>query len=277
MITLLFGAVAIYLLWQGHQRGFFRLSGRSSWNLGLRLWHVGVAFLLYFAISFIASPILQQILQVPPPFFASWFVFLNSACIGAGLISFCGLLPRRTAFLIWRAEEAKQSYWQDIGMAIAAWCIAFPLVLLLSAILEWLVLALSGMPQLPEQVAVQFVRNTFQSPVSLLLSILSISILAPLIEELLFRGFLQSFIRKHLGSHQAIGITSLCFSLFHYSQNQGWGNIPIIGSLFALALFLGFIYERQKSLAASISLHALFNSISIFNLYFFGEVPRGSL
>jgi hypothetical protein len=125
---------------------------------------------------------------------------------------------------------------------------------------------------MPDQTAVRFVKMTLEHPPYFLLAALSVSVLAPLIEETLFRGFLQSFIRKHLGSTQAIWITATCFSLFHFSLDQGVGNIPIIGSLFCLALFLGFLYEKQRSLLASITLHATFNTFSILNLYFLGDV-----
>ena len=105
----------------------------------------------------------------------------------------------------------------------------------------------------------------------------TIILLAPLIEEILFRGFLQTFIRQHLGSRQAIGITSLLFALFHYAPEQGLGNIPIVGSLLVLALFLGFVYEKRGSLLAPITLHACFNSISVLNLYFLGGFPQSPI
>ena len=92
---------------------------------------------------------------------------------------------------------------------------------------------------------------------------------------MLFRGFLQTYIRKHLGPKQAIVITSLCFSFFHYASGQGLGNIMIITSLFVLALFLGFLYEKQGSLLAPMVLHASFNTISVINLYLFGEFTSG--
>ena len=126
--------------------------------------------------------------------------------------------------------------------------------------------------KLPDQLAVKFLKLTFGNPVHFLLAIVSIIVLAPLIEETLFRGFLQTFIRKHLGSKQAIFITSFCFSFFHYSPGQGLGNIMILISLFVLALFLGFIYEKQGSLLAPIILHASFNAVSVINLYAFGDL-----
>ena len=116
---------------------------------------------------------------------------------------------------------------------------------------------------------------TFAHPSLFVLTISTIVIFAPVIEELLFRGFLQSFIRQHLGSKQAICITSVLFAFFHYSSEQGIGNLPIIISLFVLSLFIGFIYEKRGSLAAPIALHAIFNAVNVVNLYFLGGMPGG--
>jgi membrane protease YdiL (CAAX protease family) len=61
----------------------------------------------------------------------------------------------------------------------------------------------------------------------------------------------------------AIVFSSICFSAFHFSFSQGIGNISLLFSLFVFALFLGFIYERQGSLFASISLHMTLNIVSV--------------
>ena len=58
-------------------------------------------------------------------------------------------------------------------------------------------------------------------------------------------------------------IASLIFAAFHFSTSQGLNNIELLVSLFVLSCFLGFLYERQESLLASMALHATFNAISI--------------
>jgi len=143
-------------------------------------------------------------------------------------------------------------------------------VIFLNEVSDLLLIHVFHVKELPEQLAVRFLTMTFQYPRYFFLSVITIVAFAPILEEVLFRGFLQSLIRQHLGSKVAIFITSCCFSVFHYSPQQGFSNISIIGSLFALALFLGFVYERQGSLLASVALHASFNAFSVFNLYFLG-------
>ena len=91
---------------------------------------------------------------------------------------------------------------------------------------------------------------------------------APLLEEFLFRGLFQTWIKKHLGVKAAILIASLCFALFHVSVAHGVGNLSLVPSLFVFSCFLGFIYERQKSLFASIVLHTTFNLVSTLRIIF---------
>ena len=79
----------------------------------------------------------------------------------------------------------------------------------------------------------------------------------PIFEEMLFRGILQSMIRRYLGSPwAAILISSVIFALMH----PYWMHLP---ALFMLSLGMGYAYERSGSLVRPIFVHAIFNSASI--------------
>ena len=119
----------------------------------------------------------------------------------------------------------------------------------------------------PDQIAVLFLKMTFEKPGFLVLAMSSIVLFAPLIEETLFRGFLQSWLRRHLAPLPSIAISSILFTSFHYSGDQGASNISILSSLFVLGCFLGFLYERRQSLFSPLLLHGLFNALSAANLY----------
>ena len=158
----------------------------------------------------------------------------------------------------------------DIAMGVLTWFIAFPCVLLIGEIADMIVYALFGM-QNYEQVAVRYLKMNLSSLEALFIPLFIILLAAPAIEEFLFRGLLQNFFKKYLGIKRAILFSSLCFALFHFSLSQGVGNIPLLISLFTFALFLGFIYERQGSLFASIALHISFNTFSTIRIVFFPE------
>lgn len=250
-------------------KNFFHLPD-DLWIIPIRLHHLIIAFAIYFFGTFLSSSFFVHVLGRQS--FAntlsllSWFNFATSSFILLLLILYFLFLPQTVRNLIgWHSFS-----WNDPKAAITAFILAFPTVLIVNQILEAITLTIFNLKELPDQIAVHFLKSTFDQPSHFLLAVISISIYAPLIEETLFRGFLQTFIRKHLGSKQAILITSVCFSLFHFSSSQSYGNIPIIGSLFLLALFLGFLYEKQRTLLAPMILHSLFNTVSVLSLYLFG-------
>lgn len=274
-MILLLGALAGFILWIGYQKGFFQWPMNREWVVPVRLIHVVGAFAIYIAITFISASIFVSLLKshltIDYIAYSSWFNFLASLLILLSLLIYMKCIPHLQGILYQSSYSPKE----DILNALFAWVLAFPLVLFLSEMIELIVFRFFSITRLPDQLAVLFLKATFSQPLYLTLAVFSIVILAPLIEETLFRGFLQSFIRQHLGSRQAIFITSACFSFFHYSKDQGLGNIPIIFSLFVLSLFLGFLYEKRKSLLAPVALHACFNTISVINLYFMGGFAIG--
>jgi membrane protease YdiL (CAAX protease family) len=156
---------------------------------------------------------------------------------------------------------------QDFFIACLSGVLSYPLVIATGQFIA-LLLMLTYQNAEIEQVAVQQIRMATSSlPLLMTLSVCIIFIV-PIIEELLFRGFLQNGLKKYMTSKQAIGLTSLIFALLHFSSLQGWGNVELIASLFVLSCFLGFIYERQQSIWASVSLHAIFNAVNIMLIFY---------
>lgn len=90
-------------------------------------------------------------------------------------------------------------------------------------------------------------------------------ILAPIYEEFIFRGVLQTKLNdtfknnKH-GSYLSIIITSICFSLAHISY---YGNPSSTGVIFLISLFLGYLRNKYKSLLPSVLVHMLNNIRSL--------------
>jgi membrane protease YdiL (CAAX protease family) len=122
-----------------------------------------------------------------------------------------------------------------------------------------------------EQVAVRYLKLALSSPSMLMIALFMVLFAAPAIEEFLFRGLLQTCLKRFMPIKWAIALSSLCFAFFHFSPSQGIGNISLIASLFTFALYLGFIYERQASLIASFTLHMTFNTVSTLRILFFSD------
>jgi len=92
----------------------------------------------------------------------------------------------------------------------------------------------------------------------------SVIVIAPLFEELLFRGLFQGWLRRLLpttNSTGAIAGSALIFALTHL----GHGPAPI--PLFLFGLGLGYLYERTGRLWPCIFAHALFNATTTVLLW----------
>ncbi len=233
---------------------------------------VFIAFAIYFAIGTIVpnfftrslSSAATQEVRIQLTTLAG---FTISFSIFVGLTFFLRMIAkpiRQDILLRSRRFEAKK----DLIYAAAAWLISFPLVLFIGTSLDILLYFITGSFDLPDQIAVLFLKMTFGMPSYFLLAMSSIVILAPLIEETLFRGFLQSWLRRYLPPLPSIAIASFFFTSFHFSIDQGVSNLSILTSLFILGCFLGYLYEKRQSIFAPLLLHALFNALSIANLYF---------
>ena len=93
----------------------------------------------------------------------------------------------------------------------------------------------------------------------------TIVILAPICEEVAFRGYIYAATKRFTSRFFAAVFSSLLFSLVHYNVNA---MLPLL----FLALVLTISYEMTGSLWAPISIHALFNALTLINLEM-GNVP----
>lgn len=186
--------------------------------------------------------------------------------IAALLTIYCLRQPHELMSSIWRSPLAEKKAWhKDLGIGVISWLVSFPVVALVGALGDAAIAYFFNVQEY-EQVAVRFIKKVAPYPGYLYLILFSVMIAAPLIEEFLFRGCLQNWLKKRLGFTPGLILTALSFALFHMSASQGAGNIPLFLSLLVLGLFLGFLYERQGSLFAPIGLHVAFNALSALRL-----------
>ncbi|WP_323845665.1 type II CAAX endopeptidase family protein [Microbulbifer magnicolonia] len=90
---------------------------------------------------------------------------------------------------------------------------------------------------------------------------------APLLEELVFRGYLFSAWRRtRLGFSGTLLLTSALFTLLHWGQYH-WVQL---GSIFVLALILGLAREKSGSVLLPMLLHLLNNLVSTIVVIYLG-------
>ena len=85
-------------------------------------------------------------------------------------------------------------------------------------------------------------------------------VLAPLFEEILFRGILLPALAKRFGATASVVAVSVLFAGIH-------GHVPSLVPLFVLSAALCLAYIRTGSLATNIAMHAVFNGVTVTLLF----------
>jgi uncharacterized protein len=184
---------------------------------------------------------------------------LTLSLLGA-LLVVAGASGKRVWKWLWNGPlEVERPLWRRTASGAAGLVVAYPMAEALmtgiSALLSWRGFSLQ--PQLP----IDWLTSFREQPASLLSALVALVVITPILEELLFRGFLQSALRRYLNRAVALIITAALFAAAHYGARQGIANLPILAGIFVLGIFLGYLFERERTLLAPISLHILFNAV----------------
>jgi membrane protease YdiL (CAAX protease family) len=136
---------------------------------------------------------------------------------------------------------------RTLGMAALAW-------------FAYLVIARLAVPLLqPEQQDVTNELGTDENSVlSIAVAAFLIVIVAPLAEELFFRGFMYAGLRRSLPLWPAALISALVWGSLHL----GGGNVGVAIQLSIFGVILAWLYERSGTLWAPIFAHTLNNTIA---------------
>jgi len=90
----------------------------------------------------------------------------------------------------------------------------------------------------------------------LVLSVILVVIVAPLVEEMLFRGVLLSALGSYFGAGVALVGQAVLFAAYHFSA---WMFVPML----LLGLACGYLTQHRGSLWPAVVLHALFNAVPV--------------
>ena len=107
----------------------------------------------------------------------------------------------------------------------------------------------------------RFFRTSFDAWILAVFGVL----VAPLMEELFFRGFLYPVLARRLGIAVSVVLTAIGFALVHAQQlGRAWGPVLII---FLVGVALTTARARAKSVAAGWLIHFAYNG-TLFGLMF---------
>jgi membrane protease YdiL (CAAX protease family) len=146
-------------------------------------------------------------------------------------------------FGIYFQEEKKLLKVKKLKNCIISFILFIPLLFLISFIIQ------NILPEYKQQEIVLNFKSNLLKDKALLLHVL---IIAPVVEEIIFRGYIYRILKTKIPIIFAIIISSTLFSLIHY-------NVLSFILLFVLSIFLTYIYERNGSIMCPIIIHSLFN------------------
>ena len=115
-----------------------------------------------------------------------------------------------------------------------------------------------------EQQTITVLKNAGPGPkISLAICV---GVLAPMIEEIIFRGALQRALQRHMIVPLAVLIQAVVFASIHLLDLGALNGLP---SIFAVGLLAGFLTARTSRLGPAIALHAGFNLTTVVLLMIF--------
>ncbi len=154
----------------------------------------------------------------------------------------------------------RRPVWADIGKAILAWLLFIAVFTVIGSLLN------SVSPSLnQEKQDVGF--NQINTNLDQAFAFIALVIFPPLGEEVLFRGYLFSGLRKAWRFWPALLVTSLLFGAPHLLETDHgllWSGAI---ETFVLSAFLCFLRERTGALYAGILVHML-NNLLAFGIHF---------
>jgi len=165
-----------------------------------------------------------------------------------GLSLYIRRLPWTTAF-----GFSSRTFWREAGWGVAIIIGVMPMLIgynfVAQLVMDWI-----GY-QPPVQDVTRIIFGASDLSTKIYFTLLAV-VIAPVVEEMLFRGILLPAITRKAGVKPAIIIVSVLFAAVH-------GHLPSAVPLFILstALSLGYIY--RGSLVTSIAMHSFFNSLTI--------------
>lgn len=166
--------------------------------------------------------------------------------------------------LTWKDVGLEQTLprWRDVALA--------PLAFIVSMIATAVVMgiAASVLPGVDLETEQQVGFENLTERYEMLLAFFTLVVLAPVCEEVLFRGYFYGRVRRYYNALWTIALTSVVFGLMHVYAGP---DLPLqwnvmIGTT-VLAIFIGLLREYTGSIWAGILLHMIKNAVAFFFLF----------
>jgi membrane protease YdiL (CAAX protease family) len=150
-------------------------------------------------------------------------------------------------------------WWREIRASIGFGLLLYPaMVFVIGLILTVALETVSGNAvRAPEQVP----RDL--SAAGIAIAVVYAIVIAPIHEELFFRGILFRGVRDRYGLVPGLLATGVGFALIHYTDAPWQNAVLLMGVMLFNGMALGWWYERRGTIVAPIVVHMMFNVIGL--------------
>ena len=227
-------------------------------KLPMKIWRVLYPILLYFALSFFVSFIVEVVLGLMP----------SNKSLTERVTEFAGItqiiylaISIIVMYFVYKNTYVRQSDY------IFKHPIYIPVIFLMG------IFASHGLSALVSCLNLDNILGSYSNISNTIFSyapvvvIISTVILAPVSEELVFRGIVFNRLRDYTGFWASAIISSVLFGVYHFNLAQG-----LFAFLYGILLCL--VYEKFKNLFANMFMHAAGNLIAVVITYTGFDYPE---
>lgn len=148
-------------------------------------------------------------------------------------------------------ERPWSETWAGVVAGLTLRVSLFLVVPLVSYVIE---LVTDNTPAPPEQLPEKL------AGAEIAVAIIGVVVLAPIAEELFYRGFLFLGLRARHGFGLAASVSAVAFGLSHFSTADS-GSVLLVSVMTFVGFGLAYLYERRRRILVPILAHATFNAI----------------
>lgn len=179
------------------------------------------------------------------------------------LLLLVGLIYLYPSQFTLKLSPQKLGFWRILQQALlhflAALILFIPVNLCWRAVLSFLEKQGYGSFMEKQEIVTLLAKAASLPPVTLILLVVAVVIIAPIAEEILFRGLFYRFLKSKISPRWAMIVSSACFAAMHDNK------LSLLPLMF-LGMMLVRAYERTGNLKVPILMHAFFNANATFIL-----------
>lgn len=209
----------------------------------------------YFLLYDLLTRVFLQALSESNPLIPS---FLSLAFVSVAL----SLLCFRLSINGFKAVFGERLTAYRLKQALFYALVYFPIYLGSMLVLSWLLNYLDPITDVKQQPLV-FYEELQSFSFEHLMSIFMIVCFVPIVEEVVFRGFLLQALTSLTSQGLAIILSSSIFGLCHLSSEYGWFNLLLFVMLTQLGSLFAYVRFKTNCLWTAATLHILFNGINL--------------